>query len=178
MYKIAQSHTCQKWPAIESEWGRMKVRETTSVQENVVLANIKALDLCVCGCMYTHTHTHTHTHTSMHTNYCEYYTYFILPWTVCNMLLWIWYYNSFSLSLSLSLSHTHTHTHTHTRSNCLVFGLHWLQNNIFFPSFDQNVTSTSAGSSKSEDCSTSVVARFSACSVMFSSSNISWINLK
>ncbi len=32
----------------------MKVRETTNVQENVVLANIKALDLCVCGCMYTH----------------------------------------------------------------------------------------------------------------------------
>ncbi len=68
-----------------------------------------------------HTHTHTHTHLPMHTNYCEYYTYFILPWTVCNMLLWIWYYNS----LSLSLSHTHTF-------NCLVFGLHWLQNNIFF----------------------------------------------
>ncbi len=36
-----------------------------------------------------------------------------------------------------------------------------------FPSFDQNVTSTSAGPSKSEDCSSSVVARFSACSVMF-----------
>ncbi len=52
LYKIAKSHTCQKWPAIESEWGRMKARETTSVQENVVLANIKALDLCVCGCMY------------------------------------------------------------------------------------------------------------------------------
>ncbi len=37
-------------------------RETTSVQENVVLANIKALDLCVCGCMYTHAITLTHTH--------------------------------------------------------------------------------------------------------------------
>ncbi len=70
LYKIAQSHTCQKWPAIESEWGRMKVRETTSVQENVVLANIKALDLCVCGCMYTHaiTHSHSHTHTHTHTH--------------------------------------------------------------------------------------------------------------
>ncbi len=34
-----------------------------------------------------------------------------------------------------------------------------------FPSFDQNVTSTSAGPSKSEDCSSSVVARFSACSM-------------
>ncbi len=66
---------------------------------------------------HTHTHTHTtHTHTSMHTNYCEYYTYFILPWTVCNMLLWIWYYNSFSLSLSLSHTHTHTHTHTHVQT--------------------------------------------------------------
>ncbi len=42
-----------------------------------------------------------------------------------------------------------------------------------FPSFDQNVTSTSAGPSKSEYCSSSVVARFSACSVIFSSSNIS-----
>ncbi len=61
-FKIAQSHTCQKWPAIESEWGRMKERETTSVQENVVLANIKALDLCMCGCMYTRTITLTHTH--------------------------------------------------------------------------------------------------------------------
>ncbi len=37
--------TCQKWPAIESEWGRMKVRETISVQEHVVLANIKALKI-------------------------------------------------------------------------------------------------------------------------------------
>ncbi len=45
--------------AIESEWGRMKVRETTSVQEHVVLTNIKALDLCVCECMYTHAITHT-----------------------------------------------------------------------------------------------------------------------
>ncbi len=53
LYKIAQSHTCQKCPAIESEWGRMKVRETASVQEHDVLAHIKALDLCVCGCMYT-----------------------------------------------------------------------------------------------------------------------------
>ncbi len=42
-----------------------------------------------------------------------------------------------------------------------------------FSSFDQNVTSTSAWPSKSEDCSSSVVARFSACSVMFYSSNIS-----
>ncbi len=30
------------------------------VQEHVVLANIKALDLCMCGCMYTHAITHTH----------------------------------------------------------------------------------------------------------------------
>ncbi len=37
----------------------MKVRETTSVQEHVVLTNIKALDLCVCECMYTHAITHT-----------------------------------------------------------------------------------------------------------------------
>ncbi len=58
MYKIAQSHTCQKW-------GRMKVRETTSVQEHVVLTNIKALDLCVCECMYTHTITHTHAQTAL-----------------------------------------------------------------------------------------------------------------
>ncbi len=61
------SHTCQKWPAIESEWGRMKVRETTSVQENFVLANIKALDLCVCGCIYTHAISHTHTHLCIQT---------------------------------------------------------------------------------------------------------------
>ncbi len=63
--KNAQSHTCQKWPAIESEWGRMKVRETTSVQEHVVLTNIKALDLCVCECMYTHAITHTHAQTAL-----------------------------------------------------------------------------------------------------------------
>ncbi len=37
-----------------------------------MLANIKALDLCVCGCMYTHAITLTQ-HTSMHTNYCENY---------------------------------------------------------------------------------------------------------
>ncbi len=37
----------------------MKVRETTGVQEHVVLTNIKALDLCVCECMYTHAITHT-----------------------------------------------------------------------------------------------------------------------
>ncbi len=37
----------------------MKVRETTSVQEHVVLTNIKALDLCMCECMYTHAITHT-----------------------------------------------------------------------------------------------------------------------
>ncbi len=24
LYKIAQSHTCQKWLAIESEWGRLQ----------------------------------------------------------------------------------------------------------------------------------------------------------
>ncbi len=56
--------------AIESEWGRMKVRETTSVQEHVVLANVNALDLCVCGCMYTHAITHTHTHTCIQR--CDY----------------------------------------------------------------------------------------------------------
>ncbi len=56
--KNAQSHTCQKWPAIESEWGRMKVRETTSVQEHVVLTNIKAF-ACVNACILTLSHTHT-----------------------------------------------------------------------------------------------------------------------
>ncbi len=114
LYKIVQSHTCQKWPAIESEWGKMK--ETTSVQEHVVLANIKASDQCVCGCMYTHAISHTHTHhTPMHTNYCEFYTYFILPWTACNMPLWIWYY------YSLSLSHTHTHVQTAFSLACIDF---------------------------------------------------------
>ncbi len=54
------------WPAIESEWGRMKVRETTSVPEHVVLANIKALDQCMCGCMYTYAITHIRTHTHTH----------------------------------------------------------------------------------------------------------------
>ncbi len=39
----------------------MKVRETTSVQEYVVLTNIKALDPCVCEYIYTHAITHTHT---------------------------------------------------------------------------------------------------------------------
>ncbi len=43
----------------------MKVRETTSVQEHVVLTNIKALDLCVCECMYTHAITHTHAQTAL-----------------------------------------------------------------------------------------------------------------
>ncbi len=47
-------------PAIESEWGRMKVRETTSVQEHVVLTNIKALTCaCVNACILTLSHTHT-----------------------------------------------------------------------------------------------------------------------
>ncbi len=39
LYKIAQSHTCQKWPAIESEWGSMKVKpfsHCTLVPENCV----------------------------------------------------------------------------------------------------------------------------------------------
>ncbi len=43
----------------------MKVRETTSVQEHVVLTNIKALDLCVCECMYTHAITHTDAQTAL-----------------------------------------------------------------------------------------------------------------
>ncbi len=43
----------------------MKVRETTSVQEHVVLTNIKALDLCVCECMHTHAITHTHAQTAL-----------------------------------------------------------------------------------------------------------------
>ncbi len=51
--------------AIESEWGRMEVRETTSVQEHVVLANIKAMDHCVCG-MHVYSRYHTHTHAYNH----------------------------------------------------------------------------------------------------------------
>ncbi len=47
-------------------------RETTSVQENVVLANIRPWTCaCVDACILTLSHSHTHT--SIHTNYCENY---------------------------------------------------------------------------------------------------------
>ncbi len=126
------------------------------------------MDACILT--LSHTHTHTHTHLCIQTIVS------ITPISSYPELYAICFYESdiitlfLSLSLSLSLSHTHTHTHVQTALSlaCIDFKIIF-----FFPSFDQNVTSTSAGSSKSEDCSTSVVARFSACSVMFSSSNIS-----
>ncbi len=64
-----------------------------------MLANIKALDLCMCGCMYTHTITHTHTHPCIQTIVS------ITPISSYPELCAVCFYDN-----SLSLSHTHAQT--------------------------------------------------------------------
>ncbi len=76
--------------AIQSAVDLININITRDVQEECCACKHKGLGpvrvwMHVYSRYHTHTHTHTlththtHTHTSMHTNYCEYYTYFILP---------------------------------------------------------------------------------------------------
>ncbi len=112
--QIAQSHTCQKWPAIESEWG-MKVSATCS---GACCACHKGLGPVRVWMHDTPALTHTHTHTP-HTHPHHIYAYTIVYYTSSYPELYaICFYLIYTLSLSLSLSsHTHTHTpHTHVQT--------------------------------------------------------------